>query len=158
MLPAGQASRRSWPQEKRPTSQAKPCRRDHNGSRRRRAYPTWGREAAEGARGVVRNLDLFLRWDSSLEFGWSQGHRETRHSYGRNAHSSTTSLEARSISRAAASIERVTWKGTERNVLSNSLSSSGEPIGAVSTRCKSFLRSTFRIRRGPIARIVLQLA
>src|SRR6516225_2792908 len=63
-----------------------------------------------------------------------------------------------SISRAAASIERVTWEGTERNVLSNSLSSSGEPIGAVSTRCRSFLRSTFRIRRGPVVRIVLQLA
>src|SRR5262245_30160965 len=79
MLPVGPASRRSSPQGKRPTLQAEPCRRDHNGSRCRRAYPTWGREAAEGARGVVRSLDLFPRWDSSLEFGWSQGHRETRH-------------------------------------------------------------------------------
>src|SRR5438874_8378195 len=39
MLLVGQASRRSWPQGKRPTSQAEPCRRDHNGSRCRRAYP-----------------------------------------------------------------------------------------------------------------------
>jgi hypothetical protein len=78
MLPVGPASRRSSPQGKRPASQAEPCRRDHNGSRCRRAYPTWGREAAEGARGVVRSLDLFPRWDSSLEFGWSQGHRERR--------------------------------------------------------------------------------
>src|SRR6516225_8635304 len=66
MLPVGQASRRSWPQGKRPTSQAQPYRRDYNGSRRRRAYPTWGLEAAE------RRLDLFPRWGSSLEFGWSQ--------------------------------------------------------------------------------------
>jgi hypothetical protein len=29
----------------------------------------------------------------------------------------------------------------------NSLSSSGEPLGAVSTWCRSLLRSTFRIRR-----------
>jgi len=36
MLPVGPASRRSSPQGKRPTSQAKPCRR---GSRRRRASP-----------------------------------------------------------------------------------------------------------------------
>src|SRR5262245_22362443 len=54
-----------------------------------------------------------------------------------------------SISRAAASTERVTLGGTERNVLLNSLSSSGEPLGAVSTWRRSFLRSTFRIRRGP---------
>ena len=80
MLQVGPASRRSSPQGKPPTSQAEPCRRDHNGSRCRRAYPTWGREAAEGARGVDRSLDLFARWDNSLEFGWSQGHRETRHS------------------------------------------------------------------------------
>ena len=72
MLLVGSASRRSSPQEKRPTSQAEPCRRDHNGTRCRRAYPTWGREAAEDARGVVRSLDLFPRWHSSLEFGWSQ--------------------------------------------------------------------------------------
>jgi hypothetical protein len=52
-----------------------------------------------------------------------------------------------SISRAAASIERVTLGGTERNVLSNLLSSSGEPLEAVSTRCRSFLRSTFFSRR-----------
>src|SRR5260370_27005805 len=49
-----------------------------------------------------------------------------------------------SISHAAASIERVTHGGVERNVLSNSLSSSGEPLGAASTFCRSFLRSTFR--------------
>ena len=72
MLPVGPASRRSSPQGKRPTAQAGLCRRDHNGSRCRRAYPTWGREAAEDARGVVRSLDLFPRWHSSLEFGWSQ--------------------------------------------------------------------------------------
>ena len=78
MLPVGPASRRSRPQGKRPTSQVELYRRDHNGSRRRRAYPTWGLEAAEGARGVVRSLDLFPRWGSSLEFGWSQGHRERR--------------------------------------------------------------------------------
>ena len=41
---------------------------------------TRGGEAVEAARGVVRSLELIPRWDSSLEFGWSQGHRETRHS------------------------------------------------------------------------------
>src|SRR5215469_6848475 len=64
MLPVGPASRRSSPQGKRPTSQAEPCPRDHNGSRCRIACPTWDREAAEGARGVVRSLDLFPRWGS----------------------------------------------------------------------------------------------
>src|SRR5215475_9794575 len=138
MLPVGPASRRSSPQGKRPTSQAEPCRRDHNGSRCRTACPTSARGAAEGARGVVRSLDLFPRWGSSLEFGWSQGHRETpclRAQCPQFHHQPGSSV---SMSRAAASIERVTLGGTERNVLSNSLSSSGEPTGAISTRWQKF--------------------
>src|SRR5215470_16266396 len=50
-----------------------------------------------------------------------------------------------SISRTAASIERVTFGGAVWKVLTNSLSSSGEPMRAVSIFCRSFLRSTFVI-------------
>jgi hypothetical protein len=89
-LPVAHTSRRSWPQGKRPASQGELCRRDRNGSRDRRAYPISGLEAAVSPRVVIRP-----RRRNSLEFGWSRGHRGTRHFYVRNSRSSTTSREAR---------------------------------------------------------------
>jgi hypothetical protein len=89
MLPVGHTSKRFWPQGKRPASQGGLCRRGRNGSRCRRAYPISGLEAAVGPRVVIRP-----RRRSFLEFGWSRGHRGTRHFYVRNSRSSTTSRGA----------------------------------------------------------------
>src|ERR1700732_4467241 len=76
------ARRRFWPQEKPQASQVEPYRLDRSGSHYRKACPTSGLAVAASARGVFCILQL-------LRSGWSQEHREMRHSSLRNTGSST---------------------------------------------------------------------